>query len=369
MHCSTKIFAKHFQKDGFYTSYLETPMDIGHIIKWKGYFDVWKNAPRWQDGVWVINPFSLVPLRDKFPFRSYGAASASYKLCFPSVRRLLRKGGMKDPDVIWASKPGSSVLKKMFPNAKLVMQVVDYYPAFRGDYIKAIEKMDYQLADHIFLIGYALVPYLTEELNIPKEKITVLGQGVSTDLYATLAELPTEYETIKGPRAVWVGVLDKCDPGLFKEAARKLGEVGGSMVLIGPEAEWAHELSRQTDNVHLIGPKASEDVPAYLQHADIGLMLYDRKRASVYKGQNPLKLYEYAAAGLSILSTPHEEFKQLNPPVLQISAENEIGGAIGYALKNRAKLTGECLEFAEKHAWSNVYAIARDKILTDLLQI
>ena len=341
-------------------------MDIGHIIKWKGYYDVWRNAPRWQDGVWIINPFSMIPLRDKAPFRSYKAAKAAYRFCLPSIKNLLRKGGLGDPSVIWASRPGGSVLKSLFPEAKLVMQVVDYYPAFRGEYIKAIEKKDYELADHIFLIGHAMTDYVTGELGVPREKVTVLGQGVSIEQYRNTLEIPPEYKQIQGPRAVWVGVLEKCDPELFRVAAEQLSKMGGSLVLIGAEAEWATKLSSETNNVFLLGPKKAQEVPAYLQHADIGLMLYDRKRQGVYKGQNPLKLYEYAAAGLSILSTPHEEYKYLNPPVLQISKEDEVAGALSEAMKGRKIFKTASLEFATKHSWESVYDVARSQIIREL---
>ena len=338
-------------------------MDIGHIIKWKGYFDVWRNSPRWQDGVWVINPFSLIPLRDMAPFRSYTAAKAAYRFCLPSIRKLLQKSGQGEPDIIWASKPGSSVLKSLFPKAKLVMQVVDYYPAFRGDYIKEIEKWDYKLADHIFLIGHAMMPYLTGELGVPRGKITVLGQGVSIEHYEKPLEMPLEYQNIKGPRAVWVGVLEKCDTGLFREAAEQLSNMGGSLVLIGGKAEWARKLSHETSNVFLLGPKQPQEVPAYLQHADIGLMLYDRKKTDVYRGQNPLKLYEYAAAGLSILSTPHEEYRYLKPPVLVVSHEDEIGDALSKSLENIRTFKQESLAFASRHAWESVYQAARKQIV------
>ena len=43
-------------------------------------------------------------------------------------------------------------------------------------------------------------------------------------------------------------------------------------------------------------------------------MLYDQTKKEIYNGQHPLKLYEYAAAGLQILSTKHDEYKFLKPP-------------------------------------------------------
>lgn len=316
-----------------------------------------------EKGVWVINPFSLVPVRDVFPINTYKAIIFGYKYCIPSIYALLKKGGFSTPDIIWGARPGSSALLKIFPDAKLVMQVVDYYPAFRGDYIKEIEKIDYTLADHIFLIGHAMRDYLINELGVESSKITVLGQGVSLGNYTGDISCPDALSQIPGPRAIWVGVMDKVDTIMFEEVVKILQAIGGSLVLIGIASQWSTKFSRRHSNVYQLGPKTPEDVPAYLIHSDIGLMLYDQTKNSVYYGQNPLKLYEYAAAGLSILSTPHREFEILKPPVIEIKSLDAVSAGIDRALTERSNLRKKSLEFAQHHDWANVYATARDKIL------
>ncbi|MFW2439045.1 MAG: hypothetical protein ACN4GR_06710 [Arenicellales bacterium] len=338
-------------------------MDTGHLLKWKGYFNIWKKSPRFENGIWVMNPFSPVPIRDVFPFNTCKAILASYKYCLPSIRALLKRGGILEPDILWAAKPGSSVLKKLFPDAKLIMQVVDYYPAFRGDYIKNIERRDYEAADHIFLIGHALLDYVTSELGIDSKKVSILGQGVSLDNYTNDISCPEELKLISGPRAVWVGVLDKADADMFEKVAISLHGLGGSLILIGPSSVWATDLSTRLSNVYLLGSKDPTEVPAYLLHSEIGLMLYDQNKSSVYYGQNPLKLYEYAAAGLSILSTPHREFEFLNPPVIEVNSSDEVASGINRALAERCGFRKKSLDFAQEHDWAKVYATARDKIL------
>lgn len=366
INCSTKIYAKQFKKAGYKVTYLENPLDPGHLIKWKGYYHVWRRAPRWEDGIWIINPFSIVPIRDHFLFRSTLTIDASYYSCIPRVKSLVRRSGQGDPDVIWTAKPGSSVLKEIFPKATLIFQVVDYYPAFRGDYIKAIEKRDYERADHIFLIGHSLVEYVTHELCIPADKITVLGQGVSLDLYNQVQQEPEDIKAIPRPRAIWVGVLDKGDSALFEAAAKELQQQGGSLILVGPEAEWARHLIKKFDNIYLLGSRPSKNIPSYLVHSDFGLMLYSRTRQNIYHGQNPLKLYEYAAAGLPIISTPHEEFKFLKPPVIQVNASEDIPLAINSAIKKRPEWQRDVLDFVAPYSWESCFKRAEGKIFENL---
>ncbi len=361
--CSTKIFAGYFREDGFKVAYMESPLDLGHIVKWKGYYNIWKNAPREENGIWIINPFTPLPIRDHFPLNTKYCMDASYRYSIPSIDSLLKRGGMQSPDIVWSARPGGAVFKRLFPRSKLIMQVVDYYPAFRGDYIKAIEQRDYEVADHIFLIGHAMWDYVIGELGIDAGKVSVLGQGVALEWYSEKTVLPEDLRNIPGPRAVWVGVLQKVDIAMLEEAAKALVDIGGSLVLIGPFSSWAVEFRSKYQNVYLLGSKRPQEVPAYLLHCDIGLMLYDRGKGSIYYGQNPLKLYEYAAAGLAILSTPHREYQFIDAPIIELRTAEEVRTGVEHALTYRDSFRQKSLEFARKHNWADVFATARDKVL------
>jgi glycosyltransferase involved in cell wall biosynthesis len=310
----------------------------------------------------VFTPFSIIPYARLWPFCQAWAAHASYRSCLPSIRSVLEHRNFGSPDLIWTANPGSSVLKKQFPKARLVFQVVDYYPAFSGDSIRRIERTDYHNADHIFVIGHMLKDYITGEHGIDPDHVTVLGQGVFLERYQGQSVMPADLRGIRPPIGIWVGVLSKGDPGLFTAAAEALEVTGGSLVLIGPEAPWATALAQQYPNVHLIGPRSPEVVPDYLRHADLGLMLYDRTRQEVYVGQNPLKLYEYAAAGLPVLSTHHDEYRHLNPPVRTVMDSAEVRHAIPEMLANREALARASLDFVSKRSWQSIYRCAADII-------
>ncbi len=352
---STKIIAGALASEGHEVSYLGEIVDSINLIK--SPINAPKSLMREKgvvDGVHLISSFTPLPIRDIYPLSSLNWMRWSYRWCIPSIRHNIKKAGLRSPDIVWAARPGASVLKDIFPDAKLVMQVVDYYPAYRGDYIKTLEKNDYERADHIFLVGAALEHYLVKELGATSEKITNLGQGVSLENYTHGLPRPRELNHIEGKKAIWVGVLAKADEALFRTAAIGLKRRGASMILIGPPCEWAQKMSTEFNNVHLLGPKPSSEIPAYLMHSDIGLMLYDQSKRTVYKGQNPLKLYEYAAAKLDIISTPHEEYDYLQPPIRICKTTEEVESAIGDALQSVSN-QNLIYEFAQAHDWRNVY--------------
>lgn len=347
---------------GYDVSYMQGMVHAGNVLARTGRWESWRRGARWDKGAWVFTPMSFVPFSRMWPFNSKFAAHLSYLTCVPGIKRYLRKADKGDPDVIWTANPGSTALKSVFPDARLVFQVVDYYPAFSGSSIRTIEKHDYEAADHILVIGDTLKKYILDEHGIDPSKITVLGQGVFVDNYSQDLPIPKDISTLPGPLAVWVGVLGKGDPSMFEAAASALEERGGSLVLIGPGAQWADSLARRYANVHLLGARMPDEVPTYLVHSDIGLMLYDQSRQEVYKGQNPLKLYEYAAAGLPTISTRHDEYQYIDAPVVIVEGAEGMENAVNYALSNSDELSAKARKFADTRSWYSVFDAARRQV-------
>ena len=73
-------------------------------------------------------------------------------------------------------------------------------------------------------------------------------------------------------------------------------------------------LARSADlpNVHLLGQKKHDELPAYCKGFDVGMIPYriDERMTFV----NPLKLREYLSAGLPVVSTPVPEVRRYARP-------------------------------------------------------
>jgi hypothetical protein len=97
-----------------------------------------------------------------------------------------------------------------------------------------------------------------------------------------------------------------------------------------------------------------------MMHCDVGLMLYDRGVNPLkYLGQNPLKLYEYAAAGLAIWSTPHVEYEYLRPPVCIVREAADVKSAWTRLYAEAATQYRDAKAFAERHKWTTRFLEAR----------
>jgi glycosyltransferase involved in cell wall biosynthesis len=70
---------------------------------------------------------------------------------------------------------------------------------------------------------------------------------------------------------------------------------------------------RNLSNVHLIGRKEYQDLPAYCKGMDIGILPFILNDLTL--AANPLKLREYLAAGLPVVSTAIPEAEKLGQHV------------------------------------------------------
>jgi hypothetical protein len=82
-----------------------------------------------------------------------------------------------------------------------------------------------------------------------------------------------------------------------------------SWVLVGPLQTSPREL-KHIPNVHLIGPKAHEELPDYIHRFDVGIVpyLHNNYTATVV----PTKIIEYLAAGKPVVSTNLPEVNTFN---------------------------------------------------------
>jgi glycosyltransferase involved in cell wall biosynthesis len=81
--------------------------------------------------------------------------------------------------------------------------------------------------------------------------------------------------------------------------------------------------------VHL-GARAHDDVVAYLQHADV--LVVPHMVTLFTDSLDPIKLYEYAAVGRPVVSTPVAGFRDSSDPRVLVVPASEVPAAVQAAL-------------------------------------
>ncbi|MFC6095399.1 glycosyltransferase [Flavobacterium qiangtangense] len=113
-------------------------------------------------------------------------------------------------------------------------------------------------------------------------------------------EIPMDIAHIKAPVVGYYGVIDeRIDLELLHETAEKSPEV--SFVMIGPLAKIGDSDLPRLTNIHYLGMKTYDELPAYLKAFDIAMMPFALNDST--KFISPTKTLEYMAAGKPIIST------------------------------------------------------------------
>ena len=112
---------------------------------------------------------------------------------------------------------------------------------------------------------------------------------------------PEEMAGIPHPRAGFYGVLDeRFDTQLLSDVATLRPEV--QFVLLGPVVKIDPAILPQRKNIHYLGSKSYQDLPAHLRSWDVALMPFALNDATRFI--SPTKTPEYLAGGKTVVSTP-----------------------------------------------------------------
>jgi glycosyltransferase involved in cell wall biosynthesis len=165
---------------------------------------------------------------------------------------------------------------------------------------------------------------------------------------------------IPRPRVGMSGMLDHwVNYAWLLALARHRPDV--SLVLIGPVRRWradaaersnaeAFEALRSLPNVHWVGEKLGDEFTAALRALDVALIAFTDTPFN--RGRDPLKLYQYLAVGLPMVTSPLSGFPSLPPGVLAAHTAEEFCNRVDEALTSGAKIGREArIDFARESDW------------------
>jgi UDP-galactopyranose mutase len=112
---------------------------------------------------------------------------------------------------------------------------------------------------------------------------------------------PADQDELNRPRLGFYGVLDeRFDTELLGQVAAMRPD--WSFVMIGPVVKISEDELPKRPNIHYLGPKKYEQLPAYLSGWDVALMPFAMNESTEFI--SPTKTPEYLAGGKPVVSTP-----------------------------------------------------------------
>jgi glycosyltransferase involved in cell wall biosynthesis len=133
------------------------------------------------------------------------------------------------------------------------------------------------------------------------------------------------------------------DTDLVAQAAQALPE--HTFRLVGAYIPSVHERLAAIPNVELLGEVDYKHLPKYVRTFDVALLPF--KILPLTLSTNPVKVYEYLAAGLPVVSVPLPEMKQFCGLVSLAEADDFIA-----AVKNAVESDSTEEEFAKRQAFA-----------------
>lgn len=123
----------------------------------------------------------------------------------------------------------------------------------------------------------------------------------------TIQPEPDDQKSIGFPRLGFFGVVDeRFDIELLREVSAKRPD--WQFIIIGPVVKIHHDDLPQAENIHYLGSKSYSELPMYIAHWDIALILFALNEATEFI--SPTKTPEYLAAGKAVISTAIKDVVQ-----------------------------------------------------------
>ena len=222
-------------------------------------------------------------------------------------------------------------------------------------------------ADLIFVV----TEYLSLQYQKYQNKVHVVPNGVDVkwiEKYKEKAYLMDDIKTINKPIIGFVGGIDDgIDIELILYIAKK--RPTWSIVMIGNLHHYnrsADQLCTSLPNLHFLGSKQFEDVPAYVDKFDVCILPFkDNKRN---RSRSAMKLYVYMALGKPIVSRPVADAEKFSSTVLLAKEKAEFLRAIEKALTyDSIKARQARVSMAETQSWDkraeDIYGLMVDALV------
>jgi len=260
-----------------------------------------------EKNIFVLNPLAIPA------YGTEGVRKFNEKILLRQVKKAMRKLNFNAP-VNMVFNPAAGLLAGKIGESKLIYYCVDEYTAFTGASkgLREIEEDLFRKADLVIVSA----DKLHESKKHFNENTFVIRHGVDFVHFRTAldaaTEIPAEIVNLPKPIIGFHGLLaDWVDFELIKKTAEHFKN--GSVVLIGKitvDAERKIKILDNVKNIHFLGRKPYAELPAYCKGFDVALNPFEINELTL--AANPLKVREYLAAGLEVVSTGIPEVRILD---------------------------------------------------------
>lgn len=203
--------------------------------------------------------------------------------------------------VLWYYTPMALPISRHLQRSAVVYDCMDELSAFHGapPKLTELERELFGLADVVFTGGQSLF----ESKRQQHKNVYLFPSSIDAAHFAKARRstpAPDDQKDIPHPRLGFYGVIDeRLDLDLLDKVAQLRPD--WHFVIIGPVVKINPATLPQHDNIHYLGQKSYQELPAYLAGWDVAMMPFARNESTRFI--SPTKTPEYLAGGKPVVST------------------------------------------------------------------
>lgn len=237
--------------------------------------------------------------------------------------------------IAWYYTPMAITFSRNIKPTLVIYDCMDELSGFKGAHpdLTTNEKKLINMADVVFTGGHHLYEHkkhLHQNIypfpsSIDREHFES-GNGTSD---------PKDQKKIPHPRAGFYGVIDeRFNIELIDKVALAMPDF--SFIMIGPVVKIDPSSLPNHNNIHYLGQKSYNELPAYLSNWDVAILPFAKNESTEFI--SPTKTPEYLAAGKPVVSTSIRDvvFPYGEKGLVQIAdSANEFAEALRFSLLQR----------------------------------
>jgi glycosyltransferase involved in cell wall biosynthesis len=343
--------ARYFASRGSRVLYVEAPLTPLGLRRGQAFLGEFRQTLRQphpvDERLWVRRHFLPLPYHAATRITSRRAANRlGQRLLAPVIRRDLQYMNMARPLLI-AGLPHAADVLPLLPRSALVYHCADDYAHVRG-FPSSLPEVEADLCRQADLVITTSETLCQARRSLNPNTVWI-PNGADIAHFSRPARPAAELYGVRRPIVGFVGGLSEwVDVDLLAELAKRHPE--WSFVLVGPVGTDVDAI-RGCRNVRLLGARDYAQLPAYLAAMDVGLIPF--KQSAVTYHADPIKAYEYLAAGLPVVATDMPALRRLTHVVRLADSPDTFGAQIGAALaEGRDHARADRQAEAARHTWS-----------------
>ena len=280
----------------------------------------------------------------------------------------LRSEWRIDRPICWYYTPMALNFARTLTPGAVVYDCMDELSAFQGapPQLLALEEELFELSDIVFTGGHSL--HEAKRTRHPRVYPFPSSVDVAHFAKARAADRePDDQASIPHPRLGFFGVIDeRMDIALLGELAAAHPE--WHLVMLGPVVKISDDSLPKLPNIHYLGMKKYEELPAYLSGWEVALLPFAMNEST--KFISPTKTPEYLAAGCHVVSTPVRDVVRPygdQRMVAIASTATEFGDAIAAALADtdpdwRPRVDKYLGQLSWDRTWADMRTLVEDAL-------